>query len=66
MRIDVIDVLGVDAAILQSIFHRPGSTMTFFVWLRNVSRIAARTKTENFAVDLRAACFGVLELFEDE
>ncbi len=65
MRVHVIDVRGSEASVLESAFH---GALKPFVLIRlagEMERITSGAVTRDFAIDLRAARLGVLELLED-
>src|SRR5690606_14175200 len=64
MGVDVVDLVGVDAAIAQGVQHTAARAV--FVGRRDVMRVGAHAVAREFAVDARAALFGVFVFFEHQ
>jgi hypothetical protein len=64
--VDVIEVLGVELRVTQGHFHAGRGTATLGMDVGDPIRVGTRAIADDFAVDLRAAGLGSLELFEDE
>ena len=66
VRVDVVDVLGVGAALAQRVRDRLGHLEPVGLEAGHVVRVAAAGEAGDLAVDVRAARAGVLELLEHQ
>ena len=64
VRVEIIDLIGVDARIFQG--HRHGAARAVHVGRGHVESVARHAKTDDFSVNLGTACFGVFVLFEHQ
>ena len=64
--VDVVDVLGLQACIIEGVLHHQDGTQSFGVGGGDVVGVGTHAFTGHLGVDLRAAGFGVLQLLKDE
>ncbi len=64
MRVDVIDILGLQPRVLQCRPHRAFATFAVFRRCRDVMRVARQAIAKHFGIDLGTARLGVLILFQ--
>ena len=66
VHIDVVDVLGLHAGILQGVLHHQLGTQSLGMGGGDVVSVGTHAGTYHLGVDLRTASLGMLQLLEDE